>query len=72
MRRIRDVLLNGGFTDSLLFTADGGDQLAAGTLPGGFAIGANVTATANNLNAALSAAITAAGTKDLAAASAPA
>lgn len=33
MRRIRDALLNAGFTDSLLFTADGGDELAAGTLP---------------------------------------
>jgi len=33
MRRIRDALLNAGFTDSLLFTADGGDELSAGTLP---------------------------------------
>ena len=33
VRRIRDALLNAGFTDSLLFTADGGGQLAAGTLP---------------------------------------
>lgn len=33
MRRIRDALLNAGFTDSLLFTADGGDELEAGTLP---------------------------------------
>jgi len=33
MKRIRDALLNAGFTDSLLFTADGADELAAGTLP---------------------------------------
>lgn len=33
MTRIRDALRNAGFTDSLLFTADGGDELAAGTLP---------------------------------------
>ena len=30
---IRDALRNAGFTDTLLFTADGGDELAAGTLP---------------------------------------
>lgn len=33
MRRIHDVLLAAGFSDSLLYTADGGDELAAGTLP---------------------------------------
>jgi len=33
MRRIRDALLDAGFTDSLLFTADGGDELPNGTLP---------------------------------------
>jgi beta-galactosidase len=33
MRRIRDALLHAGFTDSLLFTADGGDELRNGTLP---------------------------------------
>ncbi|MBZ5686831.1 MAG: beta-galactosidase [Acidobacteriia bacterium] len=33
MTRIYDALQNAGFTDSLLFTADGGDELAAGTLP---------------------------------------
>lgn len=33
VKRIRDDLQNSGFTDSLLFTADGGDQLSAGTLP---------------------------------------
>ncbi len=33
VRRIRDALRNAGFTDSILFTADGGDELAAGTLP---------------------------------------
>jgi beta-galactosidase len=33
MGRIRDALRNAGFTDSLLFTADGGDELSAGTLP---------------------------------------
>jgi len=33
MRRIRDALLNAGFTESLLFTADGADELEAGTLP---------------------------------------
>ena len=33
LRRIRDALRNAGFTDVLLFTADGGDELAAGTLP---------------------------------------
>ena len=32
--RIHYALQNAGFTDSLLFTADGGDQLPAGTLPG--------------------------------------
>ena len=31
--RIRNALRNAGFTDALLFTADGGDELAAGTLP---------------------------------------
>jgi beta-galactosidase len=31
--RIRDALRQGGFQDALLFTADGGDELAAGTLP---------------------------------------
>ncbi|HEV2399075.1 MAG TPA: beta-galactosidase family protein [Candidatus Sulfotelmatobacter sp.] len=31
--RIRDALRNAGFRDALLFTADGGDELAAGTLP---------------------------------------
>jgi beta-galactosidase len=30
--RIRDALRNAGFTDALLFTADGGDELSAGTL----------------------------------------
>jgi beta-galactosidase len=30
---VRDALLKAGFIDSLLFTADGGDELAAGTLP---------------------------------------
>jgi len=34
MERIHDALLAAGFTDSLLYTADGGDQLPAGTLPG--------------------------------------
>ena len=33
VKRIRDALQNAGFTDSLLFTADGGDELSAGTLP---------------------------------------
>ena len=33
VRHIYDALKGAGFTDSLLFTADGGDQLAAGTLP---------------------------------------
>src|SRR5580692_102167 len=33
VKRIHDALRNAGFTDSLLFTADGGDELAAGTLP---------------------------------------
>ncbi len=33
MRRTRDALLNAGFTESLLFTADGAEELAAGTLP---------------------------------------
>ena len=33
LRRIRDALRNAGFTDSLLFTADGGDELPKGTLP---------------------------------------
>lgn len=30
---VRDTLVRAGFTDSLLFTADGGDELPAGTLP---------------------------------------
>ena len=30
---VRDTLLQAGFTDSLLYTADGGDELTAGTLP---------------------------------------
>ncbi len=30
---VRDTLLAAGFTDSLLYTADGGDELLAGTLP---------------------------------------
>jgi beta-galactosidase len=34
VKRIHDALLNAGFTDSLLFTADGGDELPDGTLPG--------------------------------------
>jgi beta-galactosidase len=34
VRRIRDALQQAGFTDALLFTADGGDELEAGTLPG--------------------------------------
>jgi len=33
LKRVRDALENAGFTKSLLFTADGGDELAAGTLP---------------------------------------
>ena len=33
VKRIRDALLAAGFTESLLYTADGGDQLPAGTLP---------------------------------------
>ena len=33
VRRIRDALLEAGFTDSLLYTADGADELPAGTLP---------------------------------------
>jgi beta-galactosidase len=33
LKRIRDALKEGGFNDALLFTADGGDELAAGTLP---------------------------------------
>jgi len=33
VKRVRDALVNAGFTDSLLFTADGGDQLPDGTLP---------------------------------------
>jgi len=32
--RIRDALRSAGFTDSFLFTADGGDELQTGTLPG--------------------------------------
>ena len=34
VRRIHDALKKAGFTDVLLFTADGGDELEAGTLPG--------------------------------------
>jgi beta-galactosidase len=34
VKRIHDALFNAGFTDSLLFTADGGDELPDGTLPG--------------------------------------
>lgn len=30
---VRDTLVQAGFSDSLLYTADGGDELAAGTLP---------------------------------------
>ena len=37
MKRIYDALRNSGFTDSLLYTADGGEELADGTLPGVFA-----------------------------------
>ncbi len=37
MKRIYDALRNAGFTDSLLYTADGGDELVDGTLPGVFA-----------------------------------
>jgi beta-galactosidase len=37
MKGINDALRNAGFTDSLLFTADGADELADGTLPGVFA-----------------------------------
>jgi len=33
LKRIHDALQNAGFTDALLFTADGGDELPAGTLP---------------------------------------
>jgi len=33
VKRIYEALKSAGFGDSLLFTADGGDQLAAGTLP---------------------------------------
>lgn len=33
VKRIRNALQNAGFTDALLFTADGGDELPAGTLP---------------------------------------
>jgi beta-galactosidase len=33
VKRIHDALRNAGFSDSLLFTADGGDELATGTLP---------------------------------------
>ena len=33
MKRIYDALRKAGFTDSLLYTADGGDELADGTLP---------------------------------------
>ncbi len=33
MKRILNALKNAGFTDTLLFTADGGDELAAGALP---------------------------------------
>jgi len=34
MKRIHDALLSAGFTDVLLFTADGGDDLKPGTLAG--------------------------------------
>lgn len=34
MQRILDALRSSGFTDSLLYTADGGDELTDGTLPG--------------------------------------
>jgi beta-galactosidase len=37
VKRIRDALLRAGFSDALLYTADGGDELAAGTLPGLYA-----------------------------------
>jgi beta-galactosidase len=33
LERIRDSLRSAGFTDSLLFTADGGDEFVGGTLP---------------------------------------
>lgn len=33
VKRIRDALRSAGFTDSLTYTADGADELAAGTLP---------------------------------------
>ncbi len=33
LKWVRDTLREAGFSDSLLFTADGGDELAAGTLP---------------------------------------
>ena len=34
VKRIYDALVAAGFKDALLYTADGGDQLPAGTLPG--------------------------------------
>lgn len=37
LKRIRDALKNAGFADSLLFTADGANELAHGTLPDVFA-----------------------------------
>lgn len=37
LRQIRQIVLDAGFTGSLLYTADGGDVLAKGTLPGVFA-----------------------------------
>lgn len=37
LQQIRQIVLDAGFTGSLLFTADGGDMLAKGTLPGVFA-----------------------------------
>lgn len=37
MQWVRDTLAHAGFTDSLLYTADGADELAAGTLPGVYA-----------------------------------
>ncbi|WP_255550968.1 beta-galactosidase family protein [Granulicella sp. dw_53] len=37
LRHIHQILLDSGFTGSLLYTADGGDVMAKGTLPGVFA-----------------------------------
>jgi beta-galactosidase len=33
VKRVRDALVKAGFSDTMLYTADGGDELADGTLP---------------------------------------